>query len=75
MIEIAPGLIWKRIFSTRWISGPSSKMTPDLMDARIFKTEPMGLKDDLFTLPLEERLIYHPKENLFFVNFEGLLLL
>jgi propionate CoA-transferase len=32
----------------------------------------MGLKEELLTLPLEERLIYHPAENLFFVNFEGL---
>jgi propionate CoA-transferase len=31
----------------------------------------MGLKDDLLALTLEERLTYDPKENLFFVNFEG----
>jgi propionate CoA-transferase len=42
-----------------------------LMDGRIFKPVPMGLKEDLLTLTLEERLIYDPSENLFFVNFEG----
>jgi propionate CoA-transferase len=31
----------------------------------------MGLKDDLLTLTLEERLTYDVEENLFFVNFEG----
>ena len=41
------------------------------MDARIFCPEPMNLKEELLTLPLEERLIYDPAENLFFVNFEG----
>jgi propionate CoA-transferase len=32
----------------------------------------MGLMDDLLSLPLEERLTYDPRENLFFVNFERL---
>jgi propionate CoA-transferase len=45
--------------------------TPALMDSRIFLTEPMGLKSDLFALPLEKRLVYDPHEDLFFVNFEG----
>jgi propionate CoA-transferase len=31
----------------------------------------MGLKEDLLALTLEERLIYDPVENVFFVNFEG----
>jgi len=41
------------------------------MDERIFRFEPMGLREELLTIPLEERLIYDPSENLFFVNFEG----
>ena len=40
------------------------------MDEGIFKPEPMGLKNDLLALTLEERLTYDSKENLFFVNFE-----
>jgi len=31
----------------------------------------MGLKDDLLTLSLEDRLTYDPVENIFYVNFEG----
>lgn len=41
------------------------------MDQRIFRPEPMGLKEDLLTVSLSERLSYDSKENLFFVNFEG----
>ena len=50
---------------------PIIKDTPRLMDERIFRPEPMGLKEDLLTLTLEERLTYDAAENLFFVNFEG----
>ena len=43
---------------------------PVLMDARIFRPEPMGLRDDLLSIPLEQRFTYDPQQNLFFVNFE-----
>lgn len=32
----------------------------------------MGLKNELLTIPLEDRLIYNARENVFFVNFENL---
>jgi propionate CoA-transferase len=41
------------------------------MDPRIFLPEPMGLRDDLLRMPLEQRFTYHPEKNQFFVNFEG----
>ena len=41
------------------------------MDERIFSPEPMGLKEDLFAVDLEKRLVYDHRENMFFVNFEG----
>jgi len=31
----------------------------------------MRLREQLLRMPIEQRLTYHPKENLFFVNFEG----
>ncbi len=43
-----------------------------LMDARIFRSEPMGLRDELLAIPLEQRFSYDPQQNLFFINFEGL---
>jgi len=42
------------------------------MDERIFKAAPMGLKDDLLSIPIHQRLNYDPKTNIFYVNFEGL---
>jgi len=42
------------------------------MDARIFRHEPMGLRDDLLSIPLDQRFTYDPQQNLFFVNFERL---
>jgi len=43
---------------------------PELMDPRIFRPEPMGLRDDLLSIPLDQRFTYDPEQNLFFVNFE-----
>ena len=34
---------------------------PASMDPRIFATEPMGLRDDLLRMPLEQRFTYHPQ--------------
>ena len=71
LIEIAPGVdIEKDILP--WMDfKPIIKKPLRLMDERIFQVEPMGLREALLTIPLDERLIYNPEENLFFVNFEG----
>jgi len=71
LIEIAPGIhIQKDILP--WMDfKPIINEPLRLMDERIFRFEPIGLKEDLLTIPLNERLIYDPEENLFFVNFEG----
>jgi propionate CoA-transferase len=42
------------------------------MDARIFRDEAMGMREDMLALPLEQRFAYDEKHNMFFVNFEGL---
>lgn len=71
LTEIAPGIdIEKDILSSMDFK-PMLKEPVRLMDERIFGNEPMGLKEDLLTLTLEERLSYDPVENIFFVNFEG----
>ncbi len=71
LTEIAPGIdIEKDVLS--WMDfKPIIKEPLRLMDERIFRFEPMGLREELLTIPLEERLILDPEENLFFVNFEG----
>jgi len=45
---------------------------PKLMDERIFREEPMGLKGDLLTVPLKARFAYDAERNIFFLNLEGL---
>ena len=71
LIEIAPGVDLERDILALMDFAPIIKDSPSLMDVRIFRPEPMGLKDDLLTLTLAERLTYDAEENLFFVNFEG----
>jgi len=71
LIEIAPGVDVEKDILSQMDFKPIIRKPPPLMDERIFRYEPMGLKDDLLIIPLDERLIYDPEENLFFVNFEG----
>ena len=70
LIEIAPGMDVKKDILDHMDFKPIVRGTPQQMDSRIFKPEPMRLKDDLLTLRLEDRFTYDPVEKLFFVNFE-----
>ena len=70
LTEIAPGVELEKDILAHMDFKPIIN-DPRPMDERIFRPEPMGMRDDLLRLPLEERLTYHPEENLFFVNFEG----
>jgi propionate CoA-transferase len=72
LIEIAPGIDLEKNILALMGFKPIMNRPPRLMDARIFNPNLMNLRDDLLTLPLDERLIYSPKENLFFVNFENM---
>lgn len=71
LIEIATGVDLEKDILGQMDFKPIINDSPQRMDERIFRNEPMGLKEVLLTLPLEERLSYDSKENLFFVNFEG----
>ncbi len=72
LIEVAPGIDMERDVLALMDFKPIINKDPQLMDRRIFQTQPMGLDNDLLSLPIEERLTYHPEEDLFFVNFENL---
>jgi propionate CoA-transferase len=72
LIEVAPGIDMERDVLALMDFKPIIKKDPQLMDPRIFQPQPMGLDNDLLSLPIEERLTYHPEEDLFFVNFENL---
>lgn len=71
LVEIAPGVDLEKDILAQMAFTPVISDNLKTMDGRIFQPEPMGLKDDLLSISLEERLIYDPAENLFFVNFEG----
>src|SRR5215468_5125396 len=71
LIEVAPGVDIGRDILARMEFKPIIRREPVVMDSRIFRPEPMGLRDDLLRMPLERRFTYHPADNLFFVNFEG----
>ena len=71
LIEIAPGIDLEKDILALMAFKPVIKKPPRLMDARIFKPGPMGIKEELLALSLEDRLTYNAEENLFFVNFEN----
>jgi propionate CoA-transferase len=72
LIEIAPGIDVERDLLPQMGFRPIIPGEPAVMDARIFRPEPMGLKDDLLSVPLSSRFSYDEPDNLFFLNFEGL---
>ena len=72
LIEAAPGVDIERDILSRMEFKPLIPHDPAEMDARIFKPEPMGLREALVGIPLDQRLTYDPLQNLFFVNFERL---
>jgi propionate CoA-transferase len=70
LVEVAPGIDIDRDILARMEFRPIVR-NPVLMDKRIFSTGPMGLRDQLLRMPIEQRFTYHPDDNLFFVNLEG----
>ncbi len=71
LTEIAPGLDLEKDILAYMDFRPIIK-DPCLMDERIFKLPPMGLKEDLLSIPIKDRMIYDPETNILFNNFEGL---
>jgi propionate CoA-transferase len=71
LIEIAPGVDIERDVLAHMDFKPLVR-EPRPMDARLFRPEPIGLRQDLIELPLDQRFMYDAGQNLFFVNLEGL---
>jgi propionate CoA-transferase len=71
LVEIAPGMDLEKDILDQMDFQPIIDGPLRVMDSRIFQKTPMGLKNVLLRLRLEDRLAYDSHENLFFVNFEG----
>jgi propionate CoA-transferase len=72
LIEIAPGIDLARDILANMDFVPQVSPQLSVMDARIFADAPMGLRDELLVLPLHKRLTYDSSRNIFFLNFEGM---
>lgn len=71
LIEIAPGVDLERDVLARIPFKPVMRSEPKLMDACIFDPAPMGLRDILLGIPVEQRITYDPSSKTLFMNFEG----
>jgi propionate CoA-transferase len=68
--EVAPGIDIERDILAQMDFKPIISEEPEVMDARIFHSQSMGLREDMLSIPLDQRLTYDPEQSLFFVNFE-----
>ena len=72
LTEIAPGVDLQKDILDRMAFRPIINGEPAMMDARIFRDEPMGIRPELLEIPMAERLTYDAGQNLFFLDFSGL---
>jgi len=72
LVEVAPGIDIDRDILGLMDFKPAIPHDPRLMDARIFRDGVMDLRNDMLTIPLDQRFTFDEQQNLFFVNFERL---
>lgn len=71
LIEIAPGIDIERDILSGMDFVPIID-NPSEMNKYIFLPEPMGLKDEILGMSMQDRISYNPKINTIFLNFAGL---
>ena len=71
LIEIAPGIDIERHILANMDFVPEID-DPAPMDERIFDPAPMGLKESLLGMRLDDRFSYNPETNTIFLNFAGM---
>ncbi len=71
LIEVAPGIDVSRDILAQMEFTPIVR-DPGLMEARIFRDEPMQLEETLLGLALAERVSYDAERNILFLNLEGM---
>jgi propionate CoA-transferase len=70
LTEIAPGVDLERDILAKMDFKPLIPKAPTFMDPRIFAAEPMNLREQMLSIPLEQRFTYDEMTNHFFVNLE-----
>ncbi len=70
--EVAPGIDLERDVLAKMGFEPILAKPVRTMDPRLFRPEPMGLRDALIARPISERVVYDPGRDILFINFEGL---
>jgi len=71
LVEVAPGVDIERHILPHMDFRPIIR-NPQPMDARLFRADPMSLKDMLLSIAVADRISYDPKRETLFYNFEGL---
>jgi propionate CoA-transferase len=71
LLEIAPGIDLERDILSGLDFTPVIN-NPVTMDARLFSPEVMGLKDEMLSMSLSDRIHYNETINTIFLNFAGL---
>lgn len=72
LMEIAPGIDLDRDILAQMGFTPSISPQLRLMDARLFAEAPMGLREQMLSLPLAQRIDFNAASQVLFINFEGL---
>ncbi|MBL8471764.1 MAG: malonate decarboxylase subunit alpha [Rhodocyclaceae bacterium] len=71
LIEVAPGIDIQRDIVGKMAFAPIVRQ-PRSMDPRIFRDEPMGLREDMLRLPFDARFKYDEEHNTLFINLSDL---
>jgi propionate CoA-transferase len=71
LTEVAPGIDIERDILAKMAFKPIVTK-PREMDRRIFRSDPMGLREDMLRLPLDARFSYDDERNILYLNFEDL---
>ncbi|GMQ75741.1 MAG: hypothetical protein BMS9Abin01_0998 [Gammaproteobacteria bacterium] len=71
LTEVAPGIDIERDIVSKMPFAPQAH-DPVEMDAGIFRPEPMGLRDRLLDIHIDDRISYDTEKNTLFLNFAGM---